>query len=97
MDLSSVSAGFWSAGTVTVSVGESTGLPPVGASMAVALAMLVTEPASRSACVITCVAVQVMKSPIFSGFGVCGQVTVALSSATEYVGYNGTLPLLVTL
>ncbi len=79
VSLSSVRPGSWTAGTVTVSWLEFTGFAPY---MADAVATLTTEPAVMSAWVTRCWAEQVMNSPGSSGFGNCGQLTVALLSLT---------------
>ena len=79
--------------TVSVSTFDVTVLLPC---IAVAVAVLTIDPASRSACVTVWLAVQVIDPPTASGVGVCGQLTVALSSVTAYGVTNGTLPLFVT-
>lgn len=62
MDLAIVSDADWAAVTVTVlEVAAGMFEPPAGAPVTVAV--LTTEPASRSACVTACVAVQVVEAP----------------------------------
>ena len=61
-----------------------------------ALAVFVRLPASRSACVIVCVAVHVMDAPAVPSVAVAGQLAVALLSATVNGPLSVTLPLLVT-
>src|SRR6476646_10806655 len=92
IDLSIESAGPWLAVTVSLSVSEVTVGNGVIESLAVPVATLVTEPASMSACVIVCEAVQVMNAPGARGDGVCGHVTVALSSVTAYGAVRSTGP-----
>src|SRR5450830_691769 len=84
--LTIVSAGDWTAVTVSVSVGEVT-VPFV------AEATFVREPASSSAWVIVKVAVQVIEAP-GARLAVAGQVTVALSSLTVNGPARVTFPLL---
>ena len=61
----------------------------------VAVAVFVTEPASRSACPMVYVAVQVIDAPT-ARLVSAGQVTVALSSLTVNGPASVTLPLFVT-
>ena len=80
-------AGFRSAFTVSESSLESM-------LSTVALAVFVTEPASRSACVIVYEAVQVTEAP--GARSPDGHVTVALSSLTDAGPASVTLPVFVT-
>ena len=70
--------------TVSLSVFEVTVENGVTESFAVPVATLVTKPPSMSAWVIVYEAVQVMNAPGANAEGVCGHVTVALSSVTAY-------------
>src|SRR3954454_12462265 len=83
-----LSAGFCSAVTVLVSWLLVT-------PFADAVATFVTDPKSRSACVIVDVALQVVNPP--GAKPPAGQVTVALSSNTVTGPASVTLPVLVTL
>ena len=71
--------------TVTLLGLDVTGLPSVAASIAVAVAVLVTEPAvtSSEVTVYGAVEVQVTVSPVFKLAGSSGHVTATLLSVTE--------------
>src|SRR5262249_35467399 len=88
-DFTSDSSGAAVEPTVTASVGA--GTAPFVAEPAV-----VIEPASRSACVTACEAVQVNESPGASGV-VGGQTTGSLSSLTVNGPGSVTLPVFVTV
>ncbi len=77
--------------TVTVAVGG-VSVPPVGLPPAVAI--LVTEPASRSVWVMVYVAVQVVAS--VGASVLFGQLTVAILSSLTVIPLMVTLPVLVT-
>ena len=80
------SAGFWFAVTVSSSGGDVTGSP--SGSWPVAVATLVTEPASRSAWVIVCDAVQVIDSPGAKLAGAAGQLSSVAMSSSIVNGWN---------
>ena len=86
--LTRVSCGFWMAVTVAV-VGRR------GHGAVAGLAVFVTEPASRSACVIVWLAVQVIEAR-GAKLAVARAGPVALSSATVNGPLSVTFPLLVT-
>ena len=85
--------------TVTLAWFEVTVLPSLAASMAVAVAELVTEPAVTSESVVVYVAVHVTFAPGASDAGVEGQATITALplavSETAYGGYSATPPILV--
>src|SRR5215472_4503612 len=94
-DLCTSMPGVVSAGTSTLEGGESTGGPLGGSPVAVAV--LVIPPASRSAKVVTCVAVHVDVAPGPRGLRAGVHEVIAPSTLSlRLTGSSVTLPVLVT-
>ena len=94
VDFTMVRLGFWMAGTDTVFEVKGPTTNPEG-TVASAVAVLISEPAVRSACVTTCEAVQVVAS--VGASLVAKQVGFVVLGSLTAMSLKVTLPVLVTV